>query len=190
MGILFLILSVLLLISYFWYVGIIEKRNRALESLSDVDVQLKMRLDLIPNILKIAQKFMEHEKDIFTEVTELRTRASATYDKTNANAVSGHIAAVEQLSSKMGQLMLNVENYPQLKSDQTMVQAIQSYNEVEAQISAARRFYNSAVTELNNSVQIFPGNIIANTVHVSAMPFFKAEEQVNAPIDADKFLGK
>jgi LemA protein len=174
---------------YYLYSSLIKKRNQTLEALSGIDVQLKMRFDLIPNILTIAKKFMEHEKSLITEVTELRTKASAQYNRNDPKAISEHIQATEALNAKMSSLMINVENYPQLKSDQTMIQAMQSYNEVEAQISASRRFYNSSVTELNNAVQIFPGNIIARMIGVSEMPFFKAEEQVNTPIDASKFLG-
>ena len=84
--------------------------------------------------------------------------------------------------------MVRVEAYPDLKSDQTMVQAMQTYNEVEAQIAAARRFYNSAVTALNNSVQIFPGNIIANVARVTEMPFYETDKAARAPIDASDYL--
>ena len=84
--------------------------------------------------------------------------------------------------------MVRVEAYPDLKSDQTMGQAMQTYNEVEAQIAAARRFYNSAVTALNNSVQIFPGNIIANMAGVSEMPFYETDDAARAPVNADDFL--
>ena len=99
-----------------------------------------------------------------------------------------HLAVAEQLTGKMGQLMIAVEDYPDLKSDQTMIQAMQTYNEVEAQIAAARRFYNSAVTSLNSSVQIFPGNIIAGMVGVSEMPFYEADEASKASVNADDYL--
>lgn len=173
---------------YFWYVSIVSKKNQALSALSSIDVQLKQRLDLIPNILKIARSFMDHEKSLLEEITQLRTRAAQPYNPADKAAVAEHLQAAEQLSGRMGQLMISVENYPTLKSDATMVTAMQSYNEVEAQIAAARRFYNSAVTALNNAVQIFPGNIIAGMAGVSEMPFFKAEEAVHAPIDANQFL--
>lgn len=173
---------------YGWYATIIARRNGALEALSSVDVQLKQRLDLIPNILKIARSFMDHERSLLEEITQLRTRAAAPYDPKDAKAVGEHLATMDQLSSRMGQLMVNVENYPTLKSDATMVTAMQSYNEVEAQIAAARRFYNSAVSSLNSSIQIFPGNILAGLAAVSAMPFYKAEEAVHAPIDANAYL--
>ena len=175
-------------IGYFWYAGIISKRNKADESLSGIDVQLKKRSNLIPNILKIAQKFMDHEKSLITEVTELRTKVDSSYDKADPDAVMQHLAAAEQLSGRMGQLMIAVEAYPDLKSDQTMVQAMQTYNEVEAQIAAARRFYNSSVTQLNNAVQIFPGNLIAGIAGVAQKPFFEADEASRAPVHADSFL--
>ncbi|MEZ5690930.1 MAG: LemA family protein [Rickettsiales bacterium] len=153
-----------------------------------MDVQLKNRLNIIPNILKIAQKFMDHEKTLLNEITELRTKAEKDYDKNNHSAVNERLAIAEQLSGKMGKLMVAVEAYPDLKSDQTMLQAMQAYNEVEAQIAAARRFYNSAVTSLNNSIQIFPGNIIANMAGVSEMPFYEADEAAKQPVSVDDFL--
>ena len=184
-----LIVGGIALVPYIWYASIISKRNKALEALSTIDVQMKMRFDLVPNILKIARKFMDHEKALLTEITALREQADASYDHKDQAAVQEHLAAAEKLTSKMGQFMVQVENYPDLKSDQTMIQAMQTYNEAEAQISAARRFYNSAVTSLNNAVQIFPGNLIGNMAGVAPMPFFEAPDAVREPIDADKYLG-
>lgn len=186
--VLLLVAGLPLLLGYIWYASIIGKRNRALEALSTIDAQLKQRLDLIPNILKIAARFLEHEKSLLTEITALREGADRPYDKADANAVRDHLATAQTLSGKMGALMVGVENYPDLKSDATMVQAMQTYNEVEAQITAARRFYNASVTELNNAVQIFPGNVIAGMAGVAAMPFFEAEAAARPPIDADQFL--
>lgn len=184
-----IVAGIVILIAYMWYVAIISKRNKALQALSSIDVQLKMRLDLVPNILKVARKFMEHEKALLTDITALREQARKDYDKKDQQAVKEHIKAAEGLTAKMGQLMVQVENYPDLKSDNTMIQAMQTYNEVEAQISAARRFYNAAVTSLNNAVQIFPGTLIARVAGVEEMPFFEAEEQVHKPVNADDFLG-
>jgi LemA protein len=170
------------------YYNLINRKNKALEALSGIDVQLKMRSDLIPNILTIAQKFMDHEKSLITEVTELRTRLAKDYDKTNPAEVSDHLKMAEALSSSMGKLMVAVEAYPDLKSDETMLNAQRTYSEVESRISAARRFYNSAVTQLNNSVEIFPSSVIARYVGVSAMPFYEAEEAAKAPVNASDFL--
>lgn len=182
------ILVAVAVLAYIWYASLIGKRNKALEALSGIDVQLKLRSNLIPNILKIAKKFMEHEKSLLEEITALRSQADQDYDKKDGDAVKEHIAAVEQLGGKMSQLMVQVEAYPDLKSDTSMLQAQQTYNEVEAKIAAARRFYNSAVTALNNSIQIFPGNIIANIANVSEMPFYEVDEASRAPVDAGDFL--
>ena len=89
----------------------------------------------------------------------------------------------------MGQLMVNVENYPQLKSDQTMVQSMQTYNEVEEHIAAARRFYNAAVLDLNNAIELFPSSIVATFFNFKQMPFFKIEdEKERQAVNAQEFF--
>lgn len=185
---LLIIIGVVVGLGYLWYVTLIGRRNKAQESLSGVDVQLKQRANLIPNILKIAQKMMEHEKELMGEITALREQVERDYDKGDTAQVRDHLKANELLAGKMGQFMVRMEQYPDIKSDQTMVQAQQTYNEVEAQIAAARRFYNASVTSLNNAVQIFPGNIIAKIANVQIMPFYEADEAAKAPVDASAYL--
>ena len=169
---------------YGLYASVIRNKNSVREALSGIDVQLKKRHDLVPNILTIAKKFMEHENEIFTKVTELRTKAM--------NAPSGSkekFAAEGMLDNLMGQLMVSVENYPQLKSDATMTQAMQTYNEVEEHISAARRFYNSALTQLRNSVMIFPGSLFAGlAAEEMQYSYFEATEADRAAVDASACL--
>ena len=137
--------AVLIILLYVWYTRIIRNKNQAYEALAGIDVQLKNRSDLLPNILTIAKKFMEHEKELLSSVTELRTRSNAEYDSGDAQAIKQHMELASALGSEMGKLMISVEAYPELKSDQTMQQAQLSYNEIETKIAAARRFYNSAV---------------------------------------------
>ena len=173
---------------YLWYAKIIRNKNQVYEALAGIDVQLENRSNLIPNILNIAKKFMEHERDLISSVTELRTQCAVDYDSNDAKAVKEHIELASALTSEMGKLMISVEAYPELKSDQTMQQAQLSYNEVETKIAAARRFYNSAVSQLNNSIEIFPGNILARYANVSSMPFYEADEGSKAPIDASSIL--
>ncbi len=173
---------------YIWYASLIGKRNKVLEALSGIDVQLKKRSNLIPNILTMAQRFMDHEKDLLGEITRLRSGADADYEAADSDAVKQHLALAEQLSTTMGRLMVQVEAYPDLKSDQTMIQAQQTYAEVEAQISAARRFYNSTVTSLNNGVQIWPGSVIAGIANIAIMPFYEADEASRAPVNAADYL--
>ena len=93
------------------------------------------------------------------------------------------------IDAKLKDFWLSVENYPDLKSNQTMVQAMQSFNEVEEHIAAARRFYNASVNELKNAVEIFPGNIVASIIGVKAdMPFYEAENAAKERIDATEFF--
>ncbi len=192
MGIFAIIILVLALLGVFivysMYAGLIRKKNNTLEALSGIDVQLKKRSNLIPNILKIAQKYMEHEKGVMEEITKLRSKSNKSYDKQDPAAIEKHLAVSGELASKMSGFMVQVENYPELKSNETMLSAMGSYNEVEAQIAAARRFYNSAVTALNNATQIFPSSAIASRINIKEMPFYKVEESANAPVNAGDFL--
>ena len=171
---------------YSVYVSLIQKRNKVQEAFSSIDVQLKKRYDLIPNILTIAQKFMEHERGLLEDITKLRSEAmkiSAEFGN-----IDRKIALDSQIAQKMGQIIVAAENYPQLKSDQTMVTAMQTYNEVEEHISAARRFYNSAANELKNAVEIFPSSFFARMLNIKAVDFFKIEEKERQPINAAEFL--
>lgn len=179
---LFFLLIILLIpiaILYFCYTQVIKNKNRMLEALSGIDVQLKKRYDLIPNVLTIAKKFMEHETELFNQITELRSKAmqskNGTKEKFNAEAA---------LDNQLRTLMVNVENYTALKSDETMVKAMITYNEVEEHIAASRRFYNSALTQLRNSIQIFPGSLFAKYAgDVSNFSYFEASEQEKQKID-------
>lgn len=170
-----LILAGLVLLVYIFYVSLIKKKNKAKEAFSGIDVQLKKRYDLIPNVLFIANKFMEHERGLLEDITRLRAQAAKL--PADLNNVEQKLNLDNLISGKMGQLLVSVENYPQLKSDQTMMTAIQTYNEQEEHIAAARRFYNSAVLELNNSVEIFPGSIIAMLLNIKPLPFFEVSNE-------------
>ena len=185
-GIITIIGILLLATLYGIYVGLIKKRNKVKEAMSGIDVQLNKRYSLIPNILTIANKFMEHERGLMEEITALRAKASGI--RSDANTISEKINLDNQIASKMGQLMVNVENYPQLKSDQTMIQAMQTYSEVEEHIAAARRFYNSAVNDLNNAVEIFPSSLIAGMCGISAYPFFEAAEAARQEVNASAYF--
>lgn len=178
----------ILLILYFWYTTIIKRKNQYMEALSGIDVQLTKRHDLIPNILKIAKKFMEHEKSLITEVTALRSKIPHNYQHNETREVSEYFQMSNEVASKMADLFIQVENYPDLKSNEAMLQAQLTYNEVEGHISAARRFYNASATELNNSIQIFPGNIIAKFIDAKVMPFYQADKSHKQAVDANTVL--
>lgn len=167
---------------YSLYVSLIKKKNKVKEALSSIDVQLKKRYDLIPNILTIASKFMEHEKELITEVTKLRTEAI------DATKLNDKFSIGKEISKKMSEIMVAVENYPTLKSDVTMLHAMQTYNEVEEYISAARRFYNSAALELNNAVEIFPSSFVAQMINIQRVDFIEIKEEERKAINASEYL--
>lgn len=185
------ILIAVVAVLYFWYASIISKRNKAKEAFSGIDVQLKKRADLIPNVLTIAKKFMEHEKELLEEVTRLRTEVQKQQNDAQADEathIKERFATEAQLQKSMGQLMIAVENYPDLKSDTNMLEAQRAYQNVEENIAAARRFYNASVNALHNAIQIFPGNLIAKMVGVVEMPFYEAEESARQAVNAADIL--
>lgn len=169
------------------YNSLVLKRNKVKESFASIDVQLKKRYDLIPNILTIAQKYMEHERELLENITALRAQAIQIPDK--VENIGNKLQLDGQISKQMGQLMVNMENYPQIKADQTMIQAMQTYNEVEEHIAAARRFYNSAVLDMNNACELFPSSIFALIFNFKQVPFFKVENEAERErIDAGQFF--
>ena len=188
-----LVILVLLLVVgavfYSAYVQVIKKKNKVKEAFASIDVQLKKRYDLMPNILMMANKFMEHERSLIEDVTRLRTEALNT--KSDFGTIQDKIKIESELQSKMGQLMVSMENYPQLKSQETMVQAMQTFAEVEEHVAAARRFYNAAILDLNNAVEIYPTSIFATSMGLTTLPFFEiTEEKEKAPIDASVYFSK
>tara|TARA_B100001939_G_C16941389_1_gene618438 strand:+ start:566 stop:1126 length:561 start_codon:yes stop_codon:yes gene_type:complete len=183
-----IILIAVLIGLYLLYYALISRRNKVLEALSGIDVQLKKRHDLLPNVLSIAKKYMEHERDVLNRVTEMRSRADQSYDRRKPEEVERHLEAEKGLQAAMMQLFAVAENYPDLKAHQTMIQAQQSFEEVEGHIAAARRFYNSAVTDLNNLVQIFPTSVIAGLIGIKSMPYLEAEETERKPVVATDYL--
>ena len=181
-------LLVIPIIGYIWYVSLITRRNKAREALSSIDVQLRKRHDLLPNILKLAQKFMGHEKALLEEITSLRSQAMAGYRREDPDAVRRHLEAERGLEAATLRLFAVAENYPELRSSETVLQAQQTFTEVEGHISAARRFYNAAVNDLNNAVEVFPGSIIAGIAKVRPLPFFEVEERVREPVNVDDYM--
>ncbi len=187
--ILLIVAGVLLAIGYWLYVKVISTRNRALEALSSIDVQLRKRYDLLPNLLKLAQRYMDHERELLEEVTKLRTRFQETERPKTSEQASEHLGVIQALEGKLGRLMVQVEAYPDLKAQEPVQEAMTQFGEVEGHISAARRFYNSAVTDLNNLVQIWPTSTIARAVNVGEMPYYEVEEEAaRQPVNVDDHM--
>src|SRR5262245_55148832 len=174
---------------YFWYASIVARRNKVQEALSSVDVHLNQRHDLIPNIVQLAARFMAHERGLLTEVTRLREEAHKVTPSTPGETEK-RFALEGELGQRVGQLLVSMEAYPQLKSDQPVIEAQQTWTEMEAQITAARRFYNAAVNRLNNAIQIFPGQLLAAIAGVKSMPFFEAPAAARTAPTVDGILGR
>lgn len=174
---------------YFWYATIVKRRNRVAEALAGIDVQLQQRHDLIPNVVVIARRFMEHERALLAEITELRTKAHEQIGERDFEKVGEKFATEARLGQRMGQLLVLAENYPQLKSDAPMIEAQRTYSEVETNIAAARRFYNASVADLSNSVQIFPGPLLMGLAGVKTVPpSFQAVDAARTAVDASRHL--
>lgn len=150
------------------YNSFIKKKNQVENAFASIDIMLKKRYDLIPNLIETVKSYMKHEKELLTKVTELRSKAI------NPNVSADEKVAIDnEVRQTLGGIMVAVEQYPDLKASQNFMQLQASFNEIEEQISAARRFYNSAVLEYNNAVEMFPSSIIAQIMNFSKRNFFE-----------------
>ncbi|PDW03320.1 LemA family protein [Candidatus Viridilinea mediisalina] len=160
------------------YNGLVGRRNRVDQAFASIDVMLKKRYDLVPNLIATVERYMVHERELLTEVTELRTRALA-----GDLPPEQRVAAENGFNAAMGRLMVSVENYPDLKSNTNFLQLQRSLNEVEEQISAARRAYNAATTDYNNAIQMFPGSLFAGPMGFTRRELFEASMAERQNVD-------
>ena len=175
--------------SYFWYTAIVRRRIRVAEALAGIDVQLQQRHDLIPNVLTIARRFMDHERALLNEITELRAKAHQQVGERDFAKVSEKFETEARLGQQMGRLLMLAENYPQLKSDGPMIEAQRTYTEIETNIAAARRFYNASVASLTSAVQTFPGPLLKGAAGVGDVPpMFQTIDAARTAPDAAKYL--
>ena len=150
------------------YNSLVAKKNQVQNIFASVDTQLKKRYDLIPNLVSSVSKYMEHEKSLLEDITKLRSEAN----KPNISDEQ-KIALDAKMSSALGSIMIAVENYPDLKANENVMHLQRSLNEVEEQISAARRAYNQAVTDYNNALEQIPTNIMANAMNYKRKEVFE-----------------
>ena len=153
-----IVVGVIVLI-VFWlislYNSLVRLRNRRQNAFADIDVQLRQRHDLVPQLVDTVKGYASHEKELLLKVTEARTAAMA------ATPIDGKIVAEQQLSSALAGLKVQVEAYPDLKANQNFLQLQEELSDIENKLAAARRFFNAATTEYNNSVESFPSNLVA-----------------------------
>ena len=152
------------------YNSLVHARNEVDNSWRQIDVQLKRRHDLIPNLVEAVKGYMQFERDTLTQVVEARGRAMAAPDQ------ASQVAAENQLTAGLGRLLAVMENYPQLKSDQNVTATAGTTDDDRESNGVSRQAYNDAVLNYNNRIQSFPSNIIANNFGFKPAEYFKIDE--------------
>ncbi|HLC45109.1 MAG TPA: LemA family protein [Patescibacteria group bacterium] len=169
------IFFILIVVVALWFIGVynslVRSRNRVDEAWSDIEVQLKRRYDLIPNLVNTVKGYAKHEDSVFTKVTEARTRAMA------ATAPQDRLQAENMLSSTLKSLFAVAEAYPELKANQNFLQLQTDLTDTEDKIQASRRFFNGNVRDYNTKLQVFPTNLLASMFGFTARTFFDIDEK-------------
>jgi LemA protein len=175
------VVVVLALFLWMTYNGLVTLKVRVDEAWSDITVQLKRRLDLIPNLVETVKGYAAHEKGVFEEVTAARANAL------NAQGVKDTAQAENQFEGALKSLFAVAENYPDLKANQNFLQLQDELVDTEDKIQAARRFYNGGVRDLNTKIAIFPNNVFAGMLGFQKRDFFELDEaeqaQAEKPVD-------
>lgn len=165
------------------YNSLVSLRNQVQNAWNQIDVQLKRRHDLIPNLVEAVKGYMQFERDTLTQVVEARARAVGATDQ------GTRIQAENQLTAGLGRLLAVMENYPQLKSDQSVLRLQEELTTTENQISFARQAYNDLVMRLNTRIETFPTNLIASQFGFKEAEFFKIAPEDQAVPKVDLSLG-
>jgi len=155
------------------YNGLVKLRNAMKNAWSQIDVELKRRFDLIPNLVETAKGYMAHEKETLDAVVSARSGVSAARSKGD---IGGQIAAENAMGTALGKLMVTVEAYPQLKADAHMSQLMGELTNTENGIAGKRQAYNNSVNAMNNGVEMFPSSIIAGMFNFEKGVFFEVED--------------
>jgi LemA protein len=174
-----LVLAVVVLLGVFligMYNSLVQLRVRSESAWSDIDVQLKRRHDLIPNLVETVKGYAAHEKDTFENIAKFRSMAM------QATGPVDKAAAENQLTGALKSLFAVAENYPQLQASQEFTQLQNSLNEIEDAIQNARRYYNAVVRDLNTKIQSFPTNILAGMYGFQQKQFFEAAATDREPV--------
>ncbi len=159
------------------YNSLVRLRNRRQNAFADIDVQLRQRHDLVPQLVETVKGYASHEKDLLIKITEARSAAI------NAKSIDDKIVAEQQLTSALQGLKVSVEAYPDLKANQNFLQLQEELSDIENKLAAARRFFNGATTEYNNAVEAFPGNLIAKNFGFKREIFFDLGEDTRKQME-------
>jgi LemA protein len=177
------IAAVVILYVIFIYNGLVKARQVKEEAWSGIDVQLKRRADLIPNLIETVKGYAAHEKGTLQEVVELRNKAQAV----PAGDVAGRAVAEGMLSEALGKLFALAEAYPELKANQNFSELQQSLEEIESEVQMARRYYNGAARDLNVKVESFPSNLVAGPFGFAKAAFFEITNEADRAVPVVKF---
>jgi len=164
-----IVIVILIVVSL--YNKLVKLRNNREQAFADIDVQLKQRHDLIPQLVESVKGYMGHERGVLTEITEARSNAM------KATTINEKIAAENRLSSALDGLKVSVEAYPDLKASQNFLDLQGEISDIENKIAAARRFFNSATKELNVATEMFPSNLIATLFNFKRETMFELGDQ-------------
>ncbi len=185
--ILIIVIAIVVIVALFlvgMYNGLVTRRNRIDEAFGQIDVQLKRRHDLIPNLVSAVKGYMGFEQDVLTRVTEARANAVTA----GAQGPAQQAQAENMLTGALRSLFAVVENYPELKANQNVMQLQEQLTTTENQISFARQHYNATVLDYNNSIQTFPAVLIAGTFGFARREFFDAEPEAEQVPNVDLSL--
>ena len=175
------IVAVIVLWLVLTFNGLVKRRYRVREAWSDIEVQLKRRYDLIPNVVESVKGYATHERGVFEKVTEARTKAMGAQTKEEK------AGAENMLSGTLKSLFAVAENYPQLKANENFLDLQRQLEDTENKIQAARRFYNGNVMEYNTTINVFPNNLIVGILRFAKEDFFGLESEAAREPVAVKF---
>jgi LemA protein len=173
------VVALLVIMLIFTYNRLVRLRNRIEAAWAQIDVQLKRRHDLIPNLVETVKGYAAHERETFENVTKARQQAVA------ATGVEGQAQAENMLTQALRQLFAVAEAYPDLKANQNFLALQEELTGTESRIAFSRQFYNEQVLTYDNAIESFPTNIIAGAFNFGAKPYFEAEEQSREPVRVD-----
>jgi len=176
-----IVIAVIVLLLIVWgvsiYNNLVKLRNNRENAFANVDVQLKQRHDLIPQLVETVKGYAAHEKEVFQRVTEARAAAMG------ANTINEKVQAENALSSALAGLKVAVENYPDLKANQNFMHLQTEIADIENKLASSRRFFNSATRELNNAVETFPSNLFAKQFGFQKEPMFEVPKEERAVVE-------
>jgi LemA protein len=173
------VVGVVVLYVIFAFNRFIRLRTRVDNAWSGIDVQLRRRYDLIPNLIETVKGYAAHEREVFEEVTRARSQAQ------QAQGVQDQATAENQITAGIRRLLAVAENYPQLKANENFLALQEELTGTESKIAYARQFYNDQVMELNTKIQAFPPNLVASIFRFTPRQFFEIDDPVAAPVAVD-----